>query len=94
MTDDDALDANSRRLLGSLRELKDLEQQKRSEARSSEGFHRLAEDVSAKASEVFRLAAAEQLAGESDSPRPEEREEQSPGDWTDHAEDRRDDLTG
>ena len=82
MTDDHELDEHSRELLGKLQELKDLEYQKRHEARSTPEFHALAEDVSAKASEVFRLAVGQEVRGDTDSPRPEEREEQFPGDWT------------
>jgi hypothetical protein len=82
MTDDADLDAFSRELLGKLGELKGLEEQKRGEARSTPAFHKLAEEVSAKSNEVLRLAVTEQVAGDSDSPRPDERAEQSPGDWT------------
>jgi hypothetical protein len=82
MTDDAQLDAVSRELLGKLQELRGLEEQKRGEARSTDAFHELAEEVSDKAGEVFRLAASEEMAGDSDSPRPQEREESFPGDWT------------
>jgi hypothetical protein len=82
MTDDAGLDAVSRELLGKLRELKSLEEQKRSEARSTPEFHDLAEEVSSKAGEVYRLATVEEAAGEEDSPVVREREEQTAGDWT------------
>ena len=82
MTDDAALDHVSRALLDKLHELKDLEVQKRGEARSTPAFHELAEDVADTAGEVFRLAVTEQVVGDSDSPRPQERAEQHPGDWT------------
>ena len=82
MTDDAELDAASRELLDKIHELKSLEDQKRREARSTDAFHELAEEVTAAAGDVYRLANAEELAGESDSPDPRERAQQEPGDWT------------
>ena len=82
MTEDAELDRASRELLDKIHELRSLEEQKRTEARSTDAFHELAEEVSDAASEVYRLANAEELAGDSDSPDPHERAEQHPGDWT------------
>ena len=85
MTDDASLDAVSRALLSKISEVRRLEEQKRKEARSTDEFHQLAEDVADAAGDVYRLANAEELDGESDSPDPGERTEQRPGDWTTHA---------
>ncbi len=80
-TTDDALDANSRRLLGEIDELRRLEREKRATARSSEDFHRLAEQVEATARHVFDIAHEQQVEGDEDSPIPAERAEKHPGDW-------------
>jgi hypothetical protein len=82
VTDDAALDEHSRRLLHEVRGLQELERQKRAEPRSSEQFHELAETVEASASNVWKLAHEEAVAGEDDSPIPQERRDQRPGDWT------------
>ena len=82
MTTDDQLDATSRELLTTLGDLKELEEQRRHEARSSERFHDLAEEVSEKARDVYELANREEESGSADSPLREERDESSPGDWT------------
>ena len=50
MTDDAHLDATSRQLLTQLDDIKRLEQEKRAEARSTEQFHDLAEEISDKSS--------------------------------------------
>jgi hypothetical protein len=82
MTSDDRLDATSRELLMGLRDMKHLEEEKRSEARSTERFHELAEEVADKAGDVYRLAQREELSGATDSPLREEREEEYAGDWS------------
>ena len=81
-TSDSQLDATSRKLLAEIREMKDLEQAKRTEARSTERFHDLAEEVADKAGDVYRLAQREELSGAADSPLREEQDEQYPGDWS------------
>jgi hypothetical protein len=73
MTSDDRLDATSRELLTRLREMKHLEEEKRSEARSTERFHDLAEEVADKAGEVYELAHREEVSGAADSPLRKER---------------------
>jgi hypothetical protein len=83
MTSDDRLDATSRELLTRLREMKHLEEEKRSEARSTERFHDLAEEVADKAGEVYELAHREEVSGAADSPLRKERDEEYPGDWSD-----------
>jgi hypothetical protein len=80
---DQEVDAVSRRLLDSAREVQRLEQQKRGTARSTEEFHDLADKIADKAHDVFALADAEEQMGGPDSPDPAERAEQEPGDWAD-----------
>lgn len=82
MTTDDRLDATSRELLTGIQEMKHLEEEKRSEARSTDRFHELAEEVADKAGEVFRIAHREERSGATDSPLREERDEEYPGDWS------------
>ena len=55
---------------------------KRHTARSSEEFHDLAAKVDDAARHVFDTAGAELIEAEEDSPVPDERDEQHPGDWT------------
>ena len=81
-TTDDGLDATSRRLLNEIDELKKLELEKRRTARSSDEFHDLAAKVDNAARHVFDTTGAQLIEGEQDSPIPEERDEQHPGDWT------------
>ena len=81
-TTDDGVDATSRRLLNEIDELKRLELEKRHTARSSEEFHDLASKVDNAARHVFDTAGAELLEAQDDSPLPDERDEQHPGDWT------------
>ena len=83
MTDDAHLDATSRQLLAELDDIKRLERDKRAEARSSDEFHELAEEISDKARGVWALAEQEEASGATDSPLPDERDEQYPGDWSD-----------
>jgi hypothetical protein len=80
--DDTTLDRRSQRLLHALGRLRRLEGLKRAQTRSSPPFHALAEEVTEEAREVWQLAATQELAGEEDSPLPEERADESPGDWT------------
>jgi hypothetical protein len=79
---DDELDAESRRLLDEIDELKRLELEKRHTARNSDEFHDLAARIEKAARHVFDSAGAELIQGEDDSPLDEERDEQHPGDWT------------
>ena len=79
---DDGLDATSRRLLNEIDELKKLELEKRHTARSSDEFHELASKVETTARHVFDSAGRQADEGEEDSPIPDERDEQHPGDWT------------
>ena len=83
MTDDAHLDATSRQLLEQLDDIKRLEHEKRAEARSSPEFHDLAAEISDRARGVWALAEQEETSGSTDSPLPEERDEQYPGDWSD-----------
>ena len=83
LTDDAHLDATSRQLLAQLDDIKRLEQEKRAEARSSDEFHELAEEISDRARGVWALAEQEETSGSADSPLPEERDERYPGDWSD-----------
>jgi hypothetical protein len=78
---DDELDATSRRLLKEVDDLKRLEVEKRETARSSDEFHDLTEEIEIAARHVFDSAGAELIEGLQDSPRPDERDEQHPGDW-------------
>ena len=83
MSDDDAgLDRRSRDLLGKVQRVRDLERQKREAGRSSDEFHEIAEKVTQASRDVFVSALGEEMAGNDDSPRPEEREDGAPGDWT------------
>jgi hypothetical protein len=79
---DDGLDATSRRLLNEVDELKKLELEKRRTARSSPEFHDLASKVDDAARHVFDTASTQLIEGDQESPIPEERDEQHPGDWT------------
>jgi len=81
---DDELDAESRRLLNEVDDLKKLEHAKRRSARSSPEFHALAKDVEAKARQVFAISEQQRNDGKDESPMPNEREEQHPGDWTEN----------
>ena len=83
MTDDAHLDATSRQLLAQLDDIKRLEQEKRAEARSSDEFHDLAEEITDRARGVWAIAEHEEASGSEDSPLPEERDEMYPGDWSD-----------
>lgn len=83
MTDDAHLDDTSRQLLAQLDDIKRLEYEKRTQARSTEPFHDLAEEISDRARGVWELAEHEETAGSTDSPVPEERDEMYPGDWSD-----------
>ncbi|HET7703766.1 MAG TPA: hypothetical protein VFK35_10220 [Candidatus Limnocylindrales bacterium] len=54
----------SNRLLDAVDELRDLEQQKRRETISTPPFHHLADDVKDKSREIFRMADAQESAGD------------------------------
>ena len=83
MSDDDAtLDEKSMELLDKVDRVRDLERQKRETGRSSEEFHDLGEKVTQAARDVFDTAVSEDLGSREDSPRPEERRDDSRGDWT------------
>lgn len=82
MTDDRGLDEQSRKLLRAVDEVRSLERQKRGVGRSTPEFHDLAAEVEHQSRRVFQLAADEQAMGEDDSPVAEEREDDSPGDWS------------
>ena len=86
MTDDRQLDKVSRQILADLDEVKGLERQKRRAARSSPEFHELAEQVERAARHVWEHAQMEEHLATEDSPVPEERAEQEPGDWTRNGE--------
>jgi hypothetical protein len=87
MTDDQSLDRISRHILADIEEMRRLEREKRETARSSPEFHALSNEVERAALHVHHHATQELLAGHDDSPDPEERAEQHPGDWTAHAPD-------
>jgi len=87
MTDDAHLDATSRQLLAQLDDIRRLEHEKRTEARSSDEFHDLAEEISDKARGVWAIAEHEETSGATDSPVPRERDEMYPGDWSDERAD-------
>jgi hypothetical protein len=82
-TTDDMLDAASRRLLDEVEEVRQLELKKRETPRGSPEFHELASKVDDAARHVFETASTQLIDGVDDSPRPNERAEQHPGDWTD-----------
>lgn len=86
MTDDRQLDKVSRQILADLDEVKGLERQKRRTARSSPEFHELAGQVERAARHVWEHAQMEEHLASVDSPVPEERAEQEPGDWTGHGD--------
>ena len=79
---DRELDENSKQLLTDIDDLKSMERAKRRAARSTPEFHALAEEIEDKARHVFARAHVQKEAGREESPIPEEREEQEPGDWT------------
>ena len=80
--DDSTLDRVSRSLIAKLARLRALEREKRDTARSTPEFHELTDEVSEVAEDVWRTALDEEAVGQHDSPIPEERAEQEPGDWT------------
>ena len=84
--DDATLDKVSKQILSDLEELRRLEVRKRRTARSTPEFHELAEEVERAARHVWEHAAIEQHIAQEDSPLPEERAEQEPGDWTKHGD--------
>jgi hypothetical protein len=55
---------DSDELLDRLGELRDLEVEKRGKVFSTKPFHDLADEITEKSREVFRIAAHEELAGE------------------------------
>ncbi len=83
MAEDERLNDVSTQLLRGARDLKELEERKRLEARSTDRFHALAEDITDKARQIESVAALEESLGDDDSPSADERDEQQPGDWTD-----------
>ena len=82
MTDQD-LNRLSKRLLDAVGDVQQLEQRKRTTARSTPEFHQLADEIEQKTRNVFAVAVEQREVGEEDSPIPAERAEQHPGDWTD-----------
>jgi hypothetical protein len=62
--------------------VKRLEKEKRRMARSSPEFHDAARAVERAARHVWEHAETEEQMAQEDSPVPEERAEQTPGDWT------------
>jgi hypothetical protein len=80
---DAELDGISRRLLNGIDELRSIEGRKRLTARSTNEFHELADRAADVAHEVFKSAERERRDGDDDSPDPQERAEQHPGDWSD-----------
>jgi len=83
MTDDDALDRTSRELLGKLGHLREVESLKRRQPRSTSAFHNLSDAARVLGDDVHRLTEREWVEAATESPIPEERDEQRPGDWTD-----------
>ena len=81
MTDQD-LNRLSKRLLDAVGDVQQLEQRKRTVARSTPEFHELADEIEHKTRAVFAVAAEQRELGEEDSPIPAERAETHPGDWT------------
>ena len=79
---DDELDADSKAIVRAIEEMHELEGRKRQAQRSTPEFHRLADDVLAKAKEAWELAAKAHRDGDDDSPLAEDRENSGPGDWT------------
>ncbi len=86
MADDRQLDRVSRQVLADLEEVKRLEQAKRRMARSTPEFHETARAVDRAARHVWKDAQLEEQIAHDDSPIPEERAEQVPGDWTRHGD--------
>ena len=80
---DDKLDGISRRLLRGVERLRNLELRKRAAPRSSDEFHRLAEEVETASANVFRVARDERQVGDEDSPAVAEQQEQEAADWSD-----------
>lgn len=58
------LDAESKRLIQSVDELRALEQKKREEPISTPGFHELADAIVTKARDVFRMTTIEEELGD------------------------------
>jgi hypothetical protein len=85
MATDRELDRTSRELIEALDDVKVLESEKRHEPRSTERFHDLADRIADRSKDVYELARQEVVSGTDDSPKPAERDEQQPGDWTDRA---------
>jgi hypothetical protein len=79
---DGELSAQSDAFLRTVREVRELEMQKRAAARSSDEFHELADRVEEASRAVFDQAQQQRLDGEEDSPDPQERAQSYPGDWT------------
>ena len=80
-TDSELADRSSE-FLGTVREMRNLENRKREAGRSTEEFHDLAQQIVDKSRLAFRQAQEQHDVGEQDSPDPRERDEQYPGDWT------------
>lgn len=66
-----ALSDESSRILDAIDDLRDMEREKRTRPISTPGFHRLAEDITEKSREVFRIAVEQERTGD-ESPRGEE----------------------
>jgi hypothetical protein len=65
------LSDQSSRILDAIEDLHDMEREKRTRPISTPGFHRLAEEITEKSREVFRIAAEQERTGD-ESPRGEE----------------------
>ena len=81
---DKNLDQHSDRLLHALDDMKRSEVEKRHEERSTDRFHELAAEVEEKSRVVWSEATKEREIGSVESPLPQERDNRSPGDWTQH----------
>ena len=73
------------KVLEQIDELKELELQKGRTARNSDEFHDLAVKVVDAARHVFDTAGRQLIEGDQESPIPDERDEQHPGDWTEES---------
>jgi hypothetical protein len=58
------LSAHSARILKEIDDLRSMETEKRTQPISTPEFHRLAEDITAKSRDVFRIAAEQEGIGE------------------------------
>jgi hypothetical protein len=70
-------------LLGAIDQLHDMEAEKRTRPISTPGFHRLAEEITVKSRDVFRVATEEERKGD-ESPRGDETIDDVARDLRDH----------